>query len=41
MSNQDVMLIRHVAKALRVCPHHLIAYLLQCAFSEMNGRGSA
>lgn len=38
MSNQDVMLVRHVAKALRVYLHCLVGYLLQCAFSEMKNK---
>lgn len=38
MSSQDVTLIRHVAKALRVYLHCLIGYLLQCSFSEMKER---
>lgn len=38
-SNQDVMVIRHVAKALRLYLQCLVRYLLQCVFSEMNERG--
>lgn len=33
-SSQDILLIRQVAKALRVYLHRLAGYLLQCAFTE-------
>ena len=41
-SSQDVTVIRHVAKALRMYLYCLSGYLMQCAFSEaMNDRDTA
>lgn len=37
-TNQDVMVIRHVARALRTYLHYLVMYLLQCMYSTLKER---